>query len=113
MRKTDKKIENRLRVELTAVCDRALQDITGFQWLTHIVDYSDFPASLRVVCVFDTNENLARFIAGSSHKELNALIQNRLSDAGITPKSVAGRIAYDTEENCDRDHDGKWADRLR
>ena len=98
---------------MTAVCDMALKEINGFQWLTHIVDYADFPASLKVVCVFDTNENLASFIAGSSHKELNALIQKKLFAMGINPKSVAGRIAYDTEENCDRDHNGKWADRLR
>ena len=59
MRKTDKKMDNQLRHVLTEVCEVALKDINGFQWLTHVVNYSNFPKSLQVVCVFDTNENLS------------------------------------------------------
>ena len=39
MRKTDKKIDNNLRIVLTEVCEIALKEVTGFQWLTHLVDY--------------------------------------------------------------------------
>jgi len=46
MRKTDKKRDNTLRLALTEVCDIALKDIAGFQWLTHCVNYSNFPQSL-------------------------------------------------------------------
>ena len=51
MRKTDKKMDNQLRHVLTEVCEVALKDINGFQWLTHVVNYSNFPKSLQVVCV--------------------------------------------------------------
>ena len=57
MRKSDKKLDNQLRLVLTDVCETALKEVEGFQWLTHVVNYSNFPQSLRVVCVFDTNEN--------------------------------------------------------
>ena len=45
LRKTDKKIENQLILVLTAVCETALKEIDGFQWLTHLVEYTDFPNS--------------------------------------------------------------------
>ena len=63
MRKTDKKIDKQLRETLTQVCDTALKDYCGFEWLTHTVNYSDFPSSLHITCVFDTNEHLDGFIA--------------------------------------------------
>jgi len=49
MRKTDKKLDNQLIKLLTEVCETALEDFSGFQWLTHIVDYSNFPKSLKVI----------------------------------------------------------------
>ncbi len=112
MRKTDKKIDNQLRIELTDVCETALKEIEGFQWLTHLVDYSNFPKSLRVVCVFDTNDNLSSFMGAGAEEGLNALIEKKLLGMGIQFKQVGKHITYDTEENCLRSHNGKWADRL-
>ncbi|HCC80946.1 MAG TPA: Fis family transcriptional regulator, partial [Methylophaga sp.] len=43
MRKTDKKIDNELRLKLTDVCEQGLKNIAGFQWLTHLVNYDDYP----------------------------------------------------------------------
>lgn len=113
MRKSDKKIENQLRAVLTEVCHVALKDISGFQWLTHLVNYSDFPGSLKVVCVFDSTENLSSFMAGGRRDELGSLIQSKLTAMGVKLKNVASHIVYDTEEYRGRNHNGKWADRLR
>lgn len=112
MRKTDRKIDNQLRLVLTDVCEIALKEINGFQWLTHLVNYSNFPKSLKVVCVFDTNENLSYFMSKDSKKELTSLIQVKLDEVDVKVKNVTEHILYDTEENCEKEHNGKWADRL-
>ena len=54
MRKTDKRLENTLIAALTKVCEAALEEFDGFRWLTHFANYSDFPDSLTIVCIFDT-----------------------------------------------------------
>ena len=112
MRKTDKKTDNQLRLVLTEVCEVALKNIDGFQWLTHLVNYANFPSSLKVVCVFDTNENLAEFLSGSSPTDLNALIQAQLHTANVKVTGIADHIYYDTEQDCASQHNGKWSDRL-
>ncbi|MGK0399634.1 MAG: hypothetical protein ACJA0I_001938 [Gammaproteobacteria bacterium] len=112
MRKTDKKIDNQLRLALTDVCEVALKEIEGFQWLTHSVNYYDFPKSLKVVCVFDTNKNLSFFMAQESKVELTSLIQKKLHDVDVKFKNAVDYIVYDTEQNCEKEHRGKWADRL-
>jgi len=112
MRKTDKKLDNQLRMALTEICESALKEFSGFQWLTHLVNYSHFPKSLKVICVFDTNDNLNRFMATESHHGVNTLIQKTLFEMGININSIAGHISYDTQENCDKKDNGKWADRL-
>jgi len=112
MRKSDKKMDNQLRLVLTDVCETALKEVDGFQWLTHLVNYSSFPKSLKVVCVFDTNENLSLFMSKSSRNALASLIQKKLQEVGVNIKDMSGQIVYDTEENCALEHKGKWAERL-
>lgn len=113
MRKSDKKLDNQLRLVLTNVCETALKEIDGFQWLTHRVNYSNFPKSLKVVCVFDTNENLTTFMSNSGENALASLIQRKLKEVDVNIKPVSTYISYDTEENCESEHQGKWAERLR
>jgi len=112
MRKTDKKIDNQLRFVLTEVCEVALKDIDGFQWLTHWANYANFPSSLKVVCVFDTNENLAGFLSGASPADFSALIQAQLLVANVKIIDIASHIYYDTEQDCASQHNGQWKDRL-
>ena len=112
MRKMDKKIENQLRLVLIDVCEIALKEIDGFQWLTHTVNYSNFSKSLKVVCVFDTNENVSFFKSENNQDKLAALIELRLAAIDIKVKSMVDHIIYDTEENCSRDNDGNWSARL-
>jgi|TARA_B110000114_G_C14852614_1_gene301370 hypothetical protein len=112
MRKTDKKIDNQLRLALTEVCEVALKDIDGFQWLTHLVNYANFPSSLKVVCVFDTHANLAGFLSSSSSTTLSTLIQTQLHSVNISVKDVKDHISYDTEQDCTAQHNGQWGHRL-
>ena len=112
MRKTDKKIDNQIRAKLTDVCELALKEYSGFQWLTHLVNYSNFPKSLQVICVFDSNESLAKFKAGNSEQILLALIEKNLIQLNINLNNIKKHIRFDTEENCIKSHNGNWAKRL-
>ncbi|MBW8189737.1 Fis family transcriptional regulator [Neiella marina] len=112
MRKSDKKIDNQLRIILTGICETALTDIKGFQWLTHTVNYSNFPKSLKVVCVFDTNENLDSYLTSVNNNLLQSLVKSELSEIGINFKNIVNHVLFDTEENCDNQHNGNWASRL-
>lgn len=59
MRKSDKKLDNAIRNALIDVCKQAQRSFEGFQWLTHSVNYDNFPNSLKIICVFNTDEHLA------------------------------------------------------
>ena len=110
MRKTDKKIDKQICDVLTEVCEVALTKNSGFKWLTHLVNYSSFPRSLKVICIFDTNENLKTFTTNNGHLEFNAAIQKALAGIGISINN--DQVSYDTEENCDKANGGKWAARF-
>lgn len=45
-------------------------------------------------------------------KDLELLIQIKLADLAVNLKKVTDHISYDTEENCEREHNGNWAARL-
>ncbi|NMP17712.1 Fis family transcriptional regulator [Thalassotalea sp. Y01] len=112
MRKSDKKMDNQLRLVLTDVCANALKQIDGFQWLTHLVNYSDFPKSLKVVCVFDTNDSLDNYLKSDRNNHLQSIIKAELNNLGIKLKNVVNHVLFDTEENCEQQHNGNWAKRL-
>ena len=113
MRKTDKKIDNQLRLGLTDVCEAALKDISGFQWLTHTVNYANFPQSLTLVCVFKNNDQLSAFLESGHKKLLTTLIDNKLKDIGINLTQITHHLKYDSEENCTNMINCNWAHRLR
>ncbi|WP_194756662.1 hypothetical protein [Aliidiomarina indica] len=52
MRKTDKKLDNQIVKALTGVCEASKNDVSGFDWLTHEVNYQRFPDSLVITLVF-------------------------------------------------------------
>jgi len=112
MRKSDKKLDHQIRLLLTDVCEAALKKVEGFQWLTHLVNFSDFPSSLKVVCIFDTNDNLKNYITSDSNPILSTLVQKKFQNTGIGIKNISRHISYDTEENCTKQHAGNWAVRL-
>ena len=109
MRKTDKKIDNALIAVLTEVCDIAQKDYDGFKWLTHFANYNNFPGSLSVVCIFDTNQQLKK----ADVNGLRLLINEKLLSIDININDMRRHVNFDTEENCNNENSGKWNERFR
>ena len=110
MRKSDKKLDNEIRKVLTNICDNQLKSYEGFEWITHRVNYSNFPSSLKVVCVFDNNDQIAQLIQSNYDTKITSIISKALSGLGI--KLPTKFLEFDTEENCWRDNRGNWQSRL-
>ncbi|UTF61827.1 hypothetical protein [Gilvimarinus sp. DA14] len=108
MRKTDKKKEKAIIQALTRACEIAKDRGDGFLWLTHFVDYDRFPASLEVVCVYRTNKQLAR----ADREAIIALVTEQLRAIDIKLADGRRQVSFDTEENCEREHNGRWQDRF-
>ena len=111
MRKTDKKLDNQIRKALTVVCEIALEEVDGFQWLTHVVNYDKFPQSLVVTCVFDTIEAHRKAMNAGRDHYLVDLIQDELFALNIGIKGE-NLLRFDSEEACQIEHKGKWQHRL-
>ncbi|WP_038172817.1 hypothetical protein [Vibrio pacinii] len=97
MRKSDKKTENQIREVLTEVCEDTLKGYDGFLWVTHTVKYSSFPQSLKIVCVFDTNQDRANFLVGEGPQHVSTTIQKAFNKVGVQFKNVDKQISYDTQ----------------
>ena len=110
--KTQKKIDNQLRIALTKVCEHSLKDDTGFKWLTHQVNFSNFPASLLVTCVFETEDALAQAQNMKWTSTLQKRIQSELLKTGVRLKQLEKQVVFDTEEACKNEHNHDWALRL-
>lgn len=98
MKKSDKKIDKLLRETLTEVCDSALDQIDGFQWLTHFVNYQAFPASLEVLCVFSTEAQRKAALATGNDEWLRRLITQRLSRVSIPLTHPKRQVRFASEE---------------
>ena len=93
MRKTDKKIENKLRQVLTEVCDFALQEIAGYQWISHSVNYNRFPDSLVITCMFANKESA---INAQQQGELISEIEKKLNSMAINLKNSQKQIRFES-----------------
>lgn len=109
MRKTDKKTDNAIRTVLTDACENAKLESMGFTWLTHIANYDNFPASLTVICVYETDEHLAK----ADLVAMRGLIKHKLGTIGVHIKDATKHVHFDTEEKCLAEHNGQWNERLR
>ncbi|MDV7103233.1 Fis family transcriptional regulator [Vibrio sp. TH_r3] len=107
MRKSDKKIENQIRDVLTAVCEDTLKGFDGFLWVTHTVNFSSFPQSLKIVCVFETNQDRSDFFMGEGPQYVATTIQKAFNEIGIQLKNVDKHICYDTQKNYQRSNQRK------
>ena len=92
--KTEKKIDNNVRLALTSACEQFLEDVPGFQWLTHHANYTNFPASLLITCVFDTEENQQL----AETNVIHTLIQSKLRKIGVKLKAPKQQVVFDSEE---------------
>ena len=112
MNKTVKKLDNNVIKALTAVCEQAKQEMAGFEWLTHSADYSNFPGSLVVTCVFDTQDSLDNMQVQQQDQWLRKTIHKQLLKAGILLKDARRNVFFDSEEACLLAHNGDWKRRL-
>jgi hypothetical protein len=110
--KTEKKIDNNLRVALTEVCEQTLKDIPGFQWLTHQANYTNFPASLFITCVFDCAASISAAENQGDTQKIRKRVQARLLKVGIKFKALQQQILFDCEEACEQEDNGDWERRL-
>jgi hypothetical protein len=110
--KTEKKLDNNLRLALTDVCELSLKDIAGFQWLTHQANYTNFPASLFITCVFDHQSSLEQADANGDMLQIRNRIQARLLKIGVKFKALNQQVAFDSEEACEQSNNGDWDQRL-
>lgn len=113
MRKTDKTLENTIVKVLTKVCEQSLKEVKGFQWITHLVNYKDFPRSLTIICVFDTQDQIEKLSNSPQQDYLRSLIVEQLNASGIRLHNLQKQIKFDSEEACQIEHAGKWNRRLR
>lgn len=97
MRKSDKKVENLIREVLTEVCEDTLKSYDGFLWVTHTVKYPSFPQSLKISCVFESNQDRANFLEGEAQQHVSTTIQKAFNKAGVQLKNVSKQISYETK----------------
>lgn len=112
LKSTIKKLDDNVVKALTKVCEEAKQTVAGFDWLTHRADYSNFPASLMVTCVFLTEQQLSDAKAEQQDAYLRKLVHKHLLKAGVVLKDARRNVFYDSEEACQAAHQGNWDKRL-
>jgi hypothetical protein len=99
MRKSDKKIDNQIRHVLTDFCENTLKHFDGFNWITHTVNYNNFPQSLHITVEFQDSSSLLLFKQSHLPK-----IENQLSDllnsTGINIRLIKHLVSYDTINNA-------------
>lgn len=110
--KTNQKIDNNICKALTIACESSLHEVDGFSWLTHRVNYTNFPASLIVTCVFNTGAEIELMKSKKQDDFLRASIQKQLLKIGVVVKNINQCVHFDSEEACNNQQGGHWADRL-
>jgi hypothetical protein len=110
--KTNQKIDNNVCKALTIACESSLHEVAGFVWLTHRANYTNFPASLVITCVFNTDEEIEAMKALQQDEFLRATIQKQLLKIGVVVKNIKQSVRFDSEEACQRQHRGEWSERL-
>lgn len=110
--KTQKKTDDNIRQALNEACNQLLDEYLGFSWLTHQVDYTNFPASLIVTCIFESRAQQEHIIKSQQEQGIWKIIQGKLIKVGIKVPRPAFQIRWDNEEDCVNIHDGNWKNRL-
>lgn len=112
VKSTIKKLDDNVVKALTKVCEEAKQKVSGFDWLTHRADYSNFPGSLVVTFVFLTEQQISDAKAEQQDAYLRKLTHKQLLKAGILLKDPRRNVFFDSEEACHKGHQGDWDKRL-
>lgn len=112
MNKQDKKFEKELIKALTLCCEEFKTKVSGFEWLTHTVNFSNIAQSIKIICVFKDNGTLEDAKEKDELTYMTNTLVDCLMDLGITLKKPPKHIRFDSEENCDLSHEGNWQKRL-
>ena len=97
MNKTDKKREKSIIQGLTRVCDITKNEIDGFEWLTHTIDYDYFPNSLMVHCIFTSDVSIKQVIDSGQDETIFKLICDELVLIDINFKDISSHVTFDTK----------------
>ena len=108
MKKHDKKTEDAIVRALNDVCETMKIESTGFTWLTHFVNYSSFPQSLKLVFVFDTNQSLEDAKNKALFQKIFKLTESHLKRESVHIKRIDKTVFFDTEENGADFNDVGW-----
>lgn len=79
--------------------------------MTHTVNYEAFPASLKIVLVFDTKDSKT-LPWPMARRTMVELTDKALADADVRVRNAATHVYYDSEEECQRACGGNWLKRL-
>ena len=93
-------VERELIRTLTDACETAKSEILGFQWLTHDVDYTQFPQSLVVTWVFDSETSRARALASADKARMQALTLAAFDEVGISVSRIDDHLAFSVERTA-------------
>lgn len=97
MKKTHKKIENNLHKRLTIACEN-IKDLTpSLSWLTHNVNYDNFPQSLSINCYIINKESINLIENSNLDLMIKQIIKNQLKLIGIDNFNVNKQIIYMVE----------------
>ncbi len=83
-----------LRYTLRQVCEVALQQVAGYQYLTHQVNYKVFPASLYIECFFVEQEALQAADKKTQAISLKETIKVALAGINIELKNVNKQVKF-------------------
>lgn len=108
LKKADRKIERKIVRALTDICNCLKPDTEGFSWLTHFVDYANASNSLRIVCVFDTDQALNRARDAGFIQRFPTLAKNQLETEGLDILHIEKVVYFDTVENGADVSDTRW-----
>lgn len=96
MKKTDKKKDKQICQALTKACEMAKDEVPGFQWLTHLVNYNQFPESLSIICFFDTKTELEQARKQKKDQFIVGLIKSELEQINIRFKDINRHVSFDS-----------------
>ncbi len=113
LNKTSQKIDNSITKALTHACQLSLKEVAGFLWLTHRVNFTNFPASLVITCVFSNEVEISDMKLQQHDELLRVTIQKHLLKVGVVVKNISKQVRFDSEEACLREHNGEWPERLQ
>jgi hypothetical protein len=97
MRKSDKKLEKSIVSALTLACEQIKDCVDDFIWLTHDVDYKNFPDSLVITCVFNSNQAIELAQSNGELNLLTSIINKQLEKLNIKIKTDKLSIKFATE----------------